>query len=174
MTIVDVFRCKICGEVYIGSEKPTHCPFCGAHKELIIFARDEDINYDVELSETDKKLVEKALELEIDNSRFYLCSNKNTKSIEGKSMFKRLAKIEYEHAEVWGKILKTDIPKREAGENCSEDYNENLKKSHEREERAINFYKEAAEQSENERIKEIFKAFVDVEKDHLQLSEKRM
>ncbi|MFP4116185.1 MAG: rubredoxin-like domain-containing protein [Candidatus Aenigmatarchaeota archaeon] len=25
-------RCEVCGEVYLGSEKPEACPFCGAHK----------------------------------------------------------------------------------------------------------------------------------------------
>ncbi|MFP4232748.1 MAG: rubredoxin-like domain-containing protein [Candidatus Aenigmatarchaeota archaeon] len=25
-------RCEVCGEVYLGTEKPETCPFCGAHK----------------------------------------------------------------------------------------------------------------------------------------------
>jgi len=35
-------------------------------------------------------------------------------------------------------------------------------------------YKKAAEESENQRVKQIFEAFVDVETDHLQLSEERL
>jgi rubrerythrin len=49
-----------------------------------------------------------------------------------------------------------------------------LEDSHARETRAIEFYKKAAEESENERVKEIFKAFVEVETDHLHLSEERL
>ncbi|MFX1414952.1 MAG: ferritin family protein, partial [Promethearchaeota archaeon] len=46
--------------------------------------------------------------------------------------------------------------------------------SHSREERAIKFYNEAAVKSSNPRIKEIFEAFVEVETDHLKLSEQRL
>ena len=59
-------------------------------------------------------------------------------------------------------------------ESCSEDYQEDLKDSHARETRAIEFYKKAAAESENARVKEIFEAFVEVETDHLKLSEQRI
>ena len=51
---------------------------------------------------------------------------------------------------------------------------ENLEESHARETRAINFYRQAAEESINERVKEIFNALVNVETDHLQLSKERL
>ena len=31
----NAYRCEICGETYIGSEKPANCPFCGAHKPYL-------------------------------------------------------------------------------------------------------------------------------------------
>lgn len=31
-TMYEVCRCDVCGEVYLGTEKPETCPFCGAHK----------------------------------------------------------------------------------------------------------------------------------------------
>jgi rubrerythrin len=43
-----------------------------------------------------------------------------------------------------------------------------------RETRGIEFYKKAAEESENERVKEIFEALIEVEIDHLKLSEERL
>jgi rubrerythrin len=49
-----------------------------------------------------------------------------------------------------------------------------LEDSHEREERAIKFYGEAADAAENPRVKEIFQSFVQVETDHLKLSEERL
>ena len=63
------------------------------------------------------------------------------------------------------------IPKTE---ECSTTNKDNLEESHKREERAIKFYKQAAQESENERVKQIFGAFVQVETDHLKLSEERL
>lgn len=31
-TMYEACRCEVCGEVYLGTEKPETCPFCGAHK----------------------------------------------------------------------------------------------------------------------------------------------
>jgi rubrerythrin len=172
--MVNVWRCNICGETYIGNEKPTQCPFCGAHDKHIFLAKEKDVNFDVELSEGDRALVEKALEIEISNTGFYLCAAKKATDIEGKAMFKRLGKVEYEHAEIWGKVLKKDIPSREAAAECPGEYKEELQESHDREERAVKVYKEAAEKAENERVKELFTAIIEVEEDHLKLSEERL
>jgi rubrerythrin len=49
-----------------------------------------------------------------------------------------------------------------------------LKESHAREETAIAFYKKAAEESDNARLKQIFTALVEIETDHLHLSEERL
>jgi len=49
-----------------------------------------------------------------------------------------------------------------------------LNESHERETRAIAFYRQAAEESDHERLKQIFKALVEIETDHLHLSEERL
>ena len=51
---------------------------------------------------------------------------------------------------------------------------DNLEESHARETRAIEFYRQAAAESANERIKQLFTAFVEVETDHLKLSEERL
>ena len=94
--------------------------------------------------------------------------------LDGQKLFKILAKVEAEHAAVWKKILKLDKIKWEPQETCEADYNADLKDSHAREERAIKFYGESAATAENPRVKEIFKAFVEVETDHLFLSELRL
>lgn len=62
----------------------------------------------------------------------------------------------------------------EGNEACYTNNRENLEESHARETRAIEFYKKAAEESDSKRIKGIFEAFVEVEKDHLELSEERL
>ena len=171
--MVKLWRCEICGDPYVGEEPPSNCPFCGAHKEYIKEAKKAHVNFNVELNQTDNKNVLHALEVEISNAGFYLCAAEKTDSEEGKLLFKALGKVEAEHASIWKKILKLkSIPKEE--ERCYANNKENLEESHKRETRAIEFYKKAAEEAENQRVKQIFEALVDVEVDHLKLLEERL
>ncbi|MFW9894954.1 MAG: ferritin family protein, partial [Candidatus Thorarchaeota archaeon] len=171
---VTVWVCKICGEAYITTtDKPARCPFCGAYDKYLVDSKEYDDTgaWDVELNATDKANAEKALGVEVSNTLFYKCSAKKVKEIDGKKLFKILAKVESEHASVWKKILKLDKIKWEPAETCELDYRADLEDSHSREDRAIKFYGEAAAAAENPRVKEIFQAFVQVETDHLHLSE---
>jgi rubrerythrin len=171
--MVKLWRCEICGDPYIGEEPPANCPFCGANKKFIKEAKDAKVNFDVELNEKDRANAEHALEVEVSNAAFYFCAADKTDDAEGKLLFKALGKVEAEHASVWKKVLKLDSVQK-GDDTCSTDNKENLENSHARETRAIEFYKKAAEESENERVKQIFEAFVEVETDHLQLSEERL
>jgi len=171
--MVKLWRCEICGDPYVGDEAPANCPFCGAKKEYIKEAKEAEVNFDVSLNEKDKANAEKALEVEISNAAFYFCAAEKTDDPEGKLLFKALGKVEAEHASVWKKILKLDKAP-DGDEECSASNKENLENSHAREKRAIEFYKKAAAESSDERVKEIFEAFVEVETDHLQLSEERL
>ncbi len=173
---VQVFVCKICGESMIMDGKPSRCPFCGAYEKYIVDIKDYDDSgaWDVELNETDKKNAEYALGVEVSNTLFYKCSAKKVKELDGQKLFKILAKVEGEHAAVWKKILKLGKVKWEPPESCVDDYKADLEDSHARETRAIKFYGEAAAAAENLRVKEIFQAFIEVETDHLKLSEERL
>ena len=171
--MVKLFRCEICGDPYIGDEAPSKCPFCGAYKNYIKEAKEAIVNFDVKLTEKDESNAKKALQVEVSNAAFYFCAAKKTDNEEGKLLFKALGKVEAEHASVWKKILKlSDIPK--SNDTCYTSNTKNLKDSHARETRAIEFYKRAALESENGRMKQIFSAFVEVETDHLRLSEERL
>lgn len=171
--MVKLWRCEICGDPYIGDEPPANCPFCGAHRKYIKEAKEANVNFNVELGEKDKANAEHALQVEVSNAAFYFCAAKKTDDEEGTLLFKALGKVEAEHASVWKKILKMDkIP--EGNDRCHTSNKENLEDSHARETRAINFYKQAAQESANERVKQIFKAFIEVETDHLKLSEERL
>ncbi len=172
--MVQLFRCKICGDPYIGESKPSRCPFCGAYEKFIVLAKEYNETFDVEINETDKKNAETALQVEIDNAAFYFCAAEKTDNPEGKQLFKALGKVEAEHASIWRKILKLSKEKIEKSLKCAIANNDNLKESHEREERAIEFYKKAAEESEHSRVKTLFLAIVEVETDHLKLSEDRL
>lgn len=171
--MVKLWRCEICGDPYIGESAPDNCPFCGAHKKHIKEAKNLKVNFDVELNEKDKANAEHALQVEVSNAAFYFCAAEKTDDAEGKLLFKALGKVEAEHASIWRKILKLDsVPKGE--EPCHSGNMENLQESHDRETRAIEFYRRAAEESENDRVRQIFEALVEVETDHLKLSEERL
>lgn len=171
--MVKLWRCEICGDPYVGKSPPDNCPFCGAHKKYIKEAKDAKVNFDVALNETDKANSEHALQVEVSNSMFYFCAAEKTDDGEGKLLFKALGKIEAEHAAIWKKILKlASLPK--GSEPCHVSNVENLKESHARETRAIEFYRKAAGESANSRVKQIFGALVEVETDHLKLSEERL
>ena len=48
---IRVFRCRICGDPYIGSEAPKQCPFCGAEQRYFVEAQDwnsEEFNVNYE------------------------------------------------------------------------------------------------------------------------------
>ena len=114
---VKVFRCRICGDPYIGSEAPTQCPFCGANKKYFVGAQDwSPDEFNVTLSEISKKNLESALQLELDNAAFYDCA----KDIADKAgdnyslaKFKALMKVEREHASAISKFLKISRPELE-------------------------------------------------------------
>jgi len=171
--MVKLWRCEICGDSYIGESAPDNCPFCGAHKKYIKEAKSAQVSFDVELNEKDKANAQKALAVEVSNAAFYFCAAKETDDEEGKLLFKALGKVEAEHASIWRKILKLDSAPA-GSDPCHTGNKENLQESHDRETRAIEFYGQAAAESENERMKQIFEALVEIETDHLHLSEERL
>lgn len=171
--MVKLYRCTICGDAYIGANPPANCPFCGAHMEYIVEAKEAVVNFDVPLSTKDRANAEHALKVEISNATFYSCAAGKTNDPEGKVLFKALGKIEAEHASIWRKILKLDtLPP--GNESCHMENVENLKESHARETRAIEFYRKSAAEADHPRIRQLFEALVEIETDHLFLSEERL
>lgn len=171
--MVRLWRCLICADPYVGDEPPANCPFCGAHRRYITEARKATLNYDLQLNEVDKANAEHALEVEISNAAFYFCAADKTDDAEGKLLFKALGKVEAEHASIWRRILKLSaVPSK--SEECKTANRENLEESKRRETKAIGFYKKAAAEAVSPRIRQIFAALVEVETDHLQLSEERL
>jgi rubrerythrin len=171
--MVELWRCQICGDPYIGERPPANCPFCGAHRKFIKQAKEAKVTFDIELKQADKQNVEEALKKEVSNATFYLCAAKQTDDDEGKLLFKALAKVELEHANIWRKILKLDSSPQ-ANDSCHTKNVENLQESHDRETKTIDFYRNALSVSKNKRIKQILKALIEIESDHLLLSEARL
>ena len=174
--MVQVFRCKICGEAYVGNSKPTHCPFCGAHVKWLVDAKEYEEPKIPELTEVSKKNLEFAYDLEVNAAKIYHCMRKRSKDEFIVGMMKALSKVELEHAELIGKLLGKD-PGCGIELNkdlCTEDREESLKKTAELEANAIAHYKNFLEEATEQRVKDIFEALIDVEQDHLDLTEKEL
>ena len=172
MTKVKVFRCRICGDPYIGTEAPTQCPFCGAPQRFFVVAQDWDSDeFNVNLSEMSKKNLEAALQLELDNAAFYDCA-KNVADKAGDhyslAKFKALMKVEREHASAISKFLKISRPELEK-QACNANSKANSKEGWEREDRAIKAYAKFKYEATEPRLKEFFAALVEIETDHLDL-----
>ena len=167
-----VYRCRICGEVYIGEEKPKSCPFCGAHQNYFVLAKEWKLIQSESLSEISKENLRKALELEIDNTNFYKAVSERSKDVYVSSMFKGLSKVEREHASAICKHLKIEKPDSKVGLDKAVDSDRaNIEEANRREKRAVKFYTEARNQAPEEEIKEFFKALMEIESDHIILTE---
>lgn len=166
-----MYRCRICGETYLGSERPSHCPFCGAHAELLVLTEDypEDINA-VTLIESERADLETAIEVERSNTRFYLAMSRREDNPKLASAYKRLAKVEAEHCSLFCKLAgvpkPADLlePGTELG-TWGADIDESLR----RERRASDLYAEFAGRAIAPRLLEVFSAVSDVEADHIEL-----
>lgn len=172
--MLKVFRCWICGETYLGEEKPTDCPYCGADSEFL--KPGEEYEYpDVKLTPRSKNNLEKALDLEVDNATFYYCAYNRADGEKTIGMFKRLAKVESEHAEAICMFLDREEPDISGkSEGCSYHLPDNLDDAHKREGRAIEHYRKFAEEAEEPRVEEFFEALVEIESDHLELHESEL
>ena len=172
MIKVRVYRCRICGDPYIGTEAPSRCPFCGAQGKYIIPAEDWNTNeFNVEMSETSKKNLEAALKLELDNTGFYDCAKNialKTGDEYGAAKFKALMKVEREHASAISKFLKK-TSSEPPSQSCSSDFITNSKEGFAREDRAIKAYSKFRDEATEPRLKEFFRALVEIETDHLNL-----
>jgi len=169
---MEIYRCRICGETYLGSEVPSHCPFCGAHSEYIVNTTDYPAGIDeVDLTEIERADILEAIELERSNARFYFGMGKHKQDNPAlASAYKRLAKVEAEHCELFCKLAGVAQPEDlTTPDTVSAQWCANIEESIAREQRASRFYAEVVERATNERIKEVFGAVSAVETDHIEL-----
>lgn len=166
-----MYRCRICGETYLGSEVPSHCPFCGAHRELIVDTADypEDVNA-VQLTEVERNDVETAIELERSNTRFYLAMAQRRDNLKLANAFKRLAAVEAEHCSLFCKLAGQPKPAdlREPGDELGS-WEADIDESARRERRASDLYAEFATRATSERLVEVWSAVSAIEADHIEL-----
>src|SRR3989339_246780 len=109
---MQTYICQICGDAYLGEGKPTECPFCGAPGNFIKSGKEAKpiLNDKIEISEVSRKNLEETYNLEVKASAIYTCMAGKAKTYEVKAMFKRLAKVELEHAVIATKLLGKPAP----------------------------------------------------------------
>ena len=169
-----LWRCQICGDPYLGEERPKNCPFCGAHERYMVEQADFDnrIGEIVGLSPKTKANLEAALEIEISNTEFYKCASENAKTDELKNLFKVLSKVESEHASLISKALGIEKPPvNPKRASCAGDRKKDLAEAHQREDRAVHKYGKFLSEATEPRAIEIFAALVAIEADHLAVHE---
>jgi rubrerythrin len=167
---MSIYICEICGDAYIGSEKPTDCPFCGA-KNNFIKPGDEAkpiVNEKIEISELSKKNLMATLELEMRANAIYLCMAGKAEEYMIKAMYKRLAKVELEHAVIVTKLLGILMPEGKA-EECSDETKENFTRTVELEDHAATLYRQFLSEATEDNIRKFFGALAQVEQGHIDL-----
>ncbi len=168
-----MYRCRICGETFLGYEPPTNCPFCGAHVEFLNPSDEypSDIN-EIEPTETERAALEASIELERANTRFYLGMADRHDNDLLRSAYKRLAKIEAEHCSLFCKLagIRKPADLMEPGPTTGE-WLTDIEESLVRENRAKALYAEYAGRATTPRLGEVWSAVSDVESDHITLDE---
>jgi rubrerythrin len=166
-----IYRCRICGETYLGSAAPAMCPFCGAHSEFMIdpAGYPADIN-DLQLTEIERADLETAIDLELGNARFYLAMSRRDDNVSLASAYKRLAAIETEHCSLFCKIARVPKPAdlREPGDELGS-WDADIDESARRERRASALYAEFAARATSQRLQEVWAAVSAIEADHIEL-----
>jgi len=170
-----IYRCRVCGEAYVGGGKPLNCPFCGAPDKYIILAKNWKEDMISTLTDVSEKNLKKALELEIEVSGFYRCAARVAVEEEVKAMFSALAKIEAEHASTMRKML--GLPRSYTYEHegrCHPTDTQNLVEARRKEQICVAFYEESAKQAGEKRVREVLVALTEIERDHLAVTTKKM
>jgi len=164
------YICQICGDAYIGTEKPHDCPFCGATENFIKLGSEAHpiVNQKEEIGELSKKNLLETLELERTANALYLCMANKAEKYEIKAMYKRLAKVELEHAIIVTKLLAIARPMVKE-EPCSDDLVKNFQKTIELEDAATNLYAKFAKEATERNVKIFFTALAQVERGHIEL-----
>jgi rubrerythrin len=165
------YRCRICGETYLGSARPSDCPFCGADAELMVLTEDypEDINR-VETTDAEKADLKVSIELERSNTHFYLAMAARKDNPKLASGYSRLANIEAKHCSVFCKLAGVPKPTDllDVGEELGS-WDADIDDSLRRETHATALYAEFAARATTPRLIEVWNEVAAVEADHVEL-----
>lgn len=169
---MQTYICQICGDAYLGEGRPTECPFCGAPDNFIKPAKEARpiVNDKIEISGISRKNLQETYDLEVKASAIYTCMAGKAKTYEIKAMFKRLAKVELEHAVIATKLLGNPAPVV-APQECADEDVENFQETVKLEKHATEVYAKFLQEATETNIRILFNALNQVEADHIKLME---
>ncbi|MBN3037132.1 MAG: hypothetical protein JW834_01665 [Candidatus Diapherotrites archaeon] len=163
--MLKLFVCGVCGEPYLGENAPDECPFCGAPEKFIGLAGDYSALWGVELTEQERADMKATLGLEVNATAYY---DKVSKSQEKYSkynrLFKQLARVELEHADLAAKFLGVPVPAL-VGEDVR-GIEGDLKRTKELEAHAVEVYEKFLANASSERVKKLYTALIHAESGH--------
>ena len=163
--MIKLYVCKICGEPYLGNNIDD-CPFCGAPKSYLREAEDYSELWKTELSEQEKKDIQATLDLEVNATAYYEKVMKTQdKYSKYDRLFKQFMRVEKEHAEIASKFLNIELPEFK-GEDSKGNIEEDLKRSHELENHAVELYTKFLKNATNPNVKNFFNALKHAEQGH--------
>ncbi|MBU2577185.1 MAG: hypothetical protein KKF50_05710 [Nanoarchaeota archaeon] len=172
--MVELFVCKICGEPYLGGKAPDDCPFCGAPKNYIKSVEEFTELWKTELSEQEKSDMQETLDLEINATAYYLDVVKtNEKYSKPNRLFKQLARVEQEHAEMAVKFLGIELPEFK-GETSKGSFEKDLERTKELETEAIKKYQGFLKNAISKNLKNFYTALIHAEKGHQDIAGKEL
>lgn len=164
-----LYVCKICGEPYIGGSEPDDCPFCGAPKGYIRPAEEYAILWKSKMTPEEEKSIEETLQLEVNATAYYKEVMKNQEKYSRYDrLYKQLARVEQEHAEIASKFLGITLPEL-TGEKSKGSIEKDLKRTEELEHHAIELYTDFLKNAKNSQVKLFFSALIHAEKGHEEL-----
>lgn len=168
---MNLFRCLICGEPYIGSICPSHCPFCGAPGKHLVPADNYRQMPLGDLSRKSRENLERALDLAVGNATFYRGAAQVADCEKGRALFSALSRIEAAHALLFCQVLGIPLPEElSAPGECSPSHKENLAEAQKRESRAVQLYTRFVEDASEERVRQLLSALIEIESGHLKLA----
>jgi rubrerythrin len=169
---MQTYICQICGDAYLGEGKPTECPFCGAPDNFIKPAKEARpiVNDKIEISAVSRQNLQATYDLEVKASAIYTCMAGKAKTYEVKAMFKRLAKVELEHAVIAAKLLGNPAPEV-VPQACADEDAENFAETVKLEKHATEVYAKFLKEATETNICILFNALNQVEADHIRLME---
>jgi rubrerythrin len=168
--MVKLYVCKVCGEPYLGEEAPNDCPFCGSPKNYMRSFEEYAELWDTKLSEQEKKGLKETLNLEINATAYYLNVSKQSKRYsKNNRLFKQLARVEQEHANIVAKFLNIKLPEIK-GEETRGSLEKDLERTKILEVEAIKKYQELFQSSQSPNLKNFYLALIHAEKGHRDIS----
>lgn len=170
--VFKAWRCEICNYVYLGFRKPDRCPHCGVHYKYMVYPKDYIHYEEVETHEITEEDLNRALELEVECEALYRKMAEVAENRITESYFRRLARHEEGHKKELAVILGVDSPELpDVSDEIFGNDRDNFMFALEAEKKAIAHYKKSLQRSRHERVKNIFRAFLEVEERHKDLAE---